>query len=644
MRLGYNGKILHIDLTTGDMAVEQPPEEFYRRYMGGSALNTYYVLKGTPPGVDPLGPQNVLALSVGVTTGAPISGQSRLTVTAKSPLTGAIGDSQGGGFFPAEMKFSGFDAFIIKGKSPKPVYLWVEDGHYELRDASHLWGKVGGEVEDILWKELGDDKIQIAQIGPAAEAGVLFSSVMSMCARANGRTGMGAVMASKNLKAIAVRGKRGKASFQVSDKKQLNELARRGAQAARENMAGMTKYGTAGFVGVQSYMGGLPTRNFTSGVFESVAMIDGMVMFNTMLKGAAEGQQERLGTDTCYGCAVHCKRVVEITNGPYQVDPRYGGPEYETMAALGSYCGVSDLAAVVKANELCNKYGMDTISCGGTIAWAMECFEKGKITLDDTGGIELRFGNAAAMVQMVELIATRQGFGNVLALGSQRAAGIIGHGTDEYLVTCRGQEFPAHMPRVKVTLGLIYAVNPFGADHMSSTHDPSYQEGSPLSEGLAMLGLTTPQPARALNAEKVRFARITQYFASLTDSLNICQFIWGAAAGLYGPKDTVDMVRYVTGWDVTLDELIRVGERRVNMMRAFNAREGLDRKQDRLPTRMFQPLVGGPSDGFALEQQQIEAAFEEYYRQSGWDVESGNPKRAKLEELDLAWVADELGL
>ncbi len=647
MPYGYNGKILHINLTTGEMTVEEPPESFYRQYMGGSALNLYYLLREMPPGVDPLSPDNVLAMSVGVTTGAPVSGQSRLTVSAKSPLTGAIGDAQSGGFFPAEMKFAGFDAFIIKGRSPKPVYLWVHDGEYELRDASHLWGKITGEVEAILKEELGDEQVEIAQIGPAAEIGVRFAAIINMSNRANGRTGMGAVMASKNLKAIAVRGKEGKKNFTVANPQALSELARRGAKILPESdVAGLAKYGTAETTGAQQAMGMLPSYNFNSGVFDEWEKIDGTTMYDTILRGAAEGKQDLRGRDTCYACTIRCKRVVEIKDGPYQVDPHYGGPEYETTSTFGNYCGVSDLAAIAKANEICNKYGMDTISCGATIAWAMECFENGKITLEDTGGIELRFGNAEAMVKMTEMIARREGFGDVLANGSHRAAEMIGRGTDEYLITSHKQEAPAHMPQLKRSLALIYAVNPFGADHQSSEHDGAY-EGDKLSypERMAALGLTQPQPKLSLGPEKVRFARITQYLYSLMDSANVCQFVYGPAWQLYGPQELRDMIEYVTGWDVTIEELLTVGERRLNLLRAFNAREGIERDQDTLPKKMFdKPLEGGPTAGIAVDRQQFEAALDEYYRQNGWDVETGNPTRFKLEELGLGWVADQLNL
>jgi aldehyde:ferredoxin oxidoreductase len=636
MPYGYNGKILHIDLTTGKLEVEEPPESFYRKYMGGSALNMVYLLREMPAGADPLGPDNILALSVGVTTGAPVSGQSRMTATAKSPLTGAIGDAQCGGFFPAEMKFAGFDAFIIKGQSPRPVYLWVNDGEYELRDASHLWGKITGEVEASIKEELGDNRIEIAQVGPAGEAGVRFAAIINMSNRANGRTGMGAVMASKNLKAIAVRGKRGKKNLSLANKQALIDMARHGAKIMPESdVAGLGKYGTAETTGAQQSVGMLPSFNFSSGVFDGWEKIDGPTMYDTILRGAAEDKQDLRGRDTCYSCTIRCKRVVEVTEGPYQVDPHYGGPEYETTSTFGNYCGISDLSAIAKANEICNKYGMDTISCGATIAWAMECFENGKLSTEDTDGLELRFGNAEAMVKLTDMIAKREGFGDILANGSAGAAEIIGRGTDEFLITSH-----------KRSLALIYAVNPFGADHQSSEHDGSY-EGESVSypDRMALLDLTEAQPKLSLGPEKVRYARRTQYLYSAMDSVNVCQFVYGPAWQLYGPQEMLNLINDVTGWDVTIDELLSVGERRLNMLRAFNAREGIDREQDKLPEKMFKKaLKGGSTDGVKVDQAEFEAALDEYFRQNDWDVETGIPSRYKLEALDLAWVADELNL
>ncbi|MFN2224445.1 MAG: aldehyde ferredoxin oxidoreductase N-terminal domain-containing protein, partial [Candidatus Promineifilaceae bacterium] len=311
---GYNGKILHVDLDKRQFAVEQPEEAFYRKYMGGSALAMNYLLKEMPGGVDPLGPENVLVLALSVLTGAPVSGQSRMTAAAKSPLTGAVGDSQCGGFWPAELKFAGFDAIVIKGQAESPVYLWIHDGEYELRDAGHLWGKITGEAEALIKDELGDQKIEVLQVGPAGEQGVRFAAIMNMSNRANGRTGLGAVMGSKKLKAVAVRGNERPA---LADKDKLREIARAGARSVPDSdVAGLAKYGTAETTGSNQTTGTLPTYNYNSGVFDEWEAIDGTTMYDTILKGADEGKQDRYGRDTCYACAVRCKRVVEIDEGP----------------------------------------------------------------------------------------------------------------------------------------------------------------------------------------------------------------------------------------------------------------------------------------------------------------------------------------
>jgi len=643
MAHGYNGKILHVDLTSGQLSVEEPDEAFYRKYMGGSALAMYYLLKDMPAGVDPLGPDNVLVLALSVLTGTAISGQSRMTAAAKSPLTGAIGDAQGGGFFPAELKFAGFDAIVIKGKAERPVYLWINEGSYELRDATHLWGKITGEAETAIKGELGDNKIEVLQIGPAGEKGVRFSSIMSMSNRANGRTGMGAVMGSKNLKAVAVRGKNRPS---VADKDGLKKLARWGAENLEDSgVAGLAKYGTPETTGSNNTSGTLPTYNYNSGVFDKWEAIDGTTMYDTVLRGASEGKQYRLGRDSCYACTVRCKRVVEIKEGKYNVDPRYGGPEYETTSTFGNYCAIDDLPAICKANELCNKYGMDTISCGATISWAFEAFNEGKLTLVDTDGLDLTWGNAGSMVKLVEKIANRDGFGDVLAEGSERAARKIGRGTEAYLITFKGQEAPAHMPRVKRSLAVIYATNPYGADHEAHEHDPAIENDfEDYAERLAVLGFSEAQKPRSLDKEKIRFAAVTQYMYSALDSLNLCQFVFGPSWQLYGPDDMVELVRVVTGWeDVSFSELQKMGERRLNMMRAFNAREGLDRKNDLLPEKLFKPLKGGASDGWKLDRGEVEAALDNYFEFCGWDVKTGVPTRSKLDELDLGWVADLLG-
>lgn len=630
---GYTGKILHVDLTKGSLTVEEPKDSFYRKYLGGSAMGMHYILRDIPKGADALGPENVLTLMAGVTTGAAISGQSRLNANAKSPISGGIGDSQSGGFFPAELKFAGFDGIVIKGKSPKPVYLCIVDGTYELRDASHLMGKKTGEVDDIIHKEV-DPKAEILQYGMGAENGVLFSTLVSMSNRHNGRTGMGLVMASKNLKAVVVRGT---GKVQVADQKAITALNRIGPKAIPENgdMDGLAKFGTAVVVLFNNTIGSLPTFNYNEGQFEKCEPISGEKMAETVLK-------ER---DTCYACVVKCKRVVEIKDGPYKVDPRYGGAEYETLGTFGSYCGVSDLAAINLANQICNEYAIDTIACGATIAFAMECYEKGIITKEQTDGLELKFGNVDAMLETLNQIVKNDGpLGKVLSQGSERAAKVWGNGADELLITVKGTEVPAHTPHAKRSLGLIYAVNPFGADHQSSEHDPYYEEGVGdfNLDRLKQIGLGSPQPAYSLTEEKVRFAYETEVFYSMLDSAELCQFVWGPTWTLYDGEQTAEMIRAVTGWDITLDELMEVGRRRLNLFRVFNAREGFGRKDDKLPKKFFKALSGtGPTAGFALTHEEIDSAIDHYYKLAGWTAD-GVPTPDTLKKHDVEWAAEYL--
>jgi aldehyde:ferredoxin oxidoreductase len=625
---GYNGKILHVDLTHGKLEVEEPPEAFYRKYMGGSAMGMFYVLRDTPVGVDPLAPENVLALMASVITGAPISGQSRLNANAKSPVSGAIGDSQSGGYFPAELKFAGFDGIVVKGKAAKPVYLSILDGVAELHDADHLVGKVTGEVDALLRAEVGEPKAEVLQYGPAAENGVLFSSLVSMANRNNGRTGMGLVMASKNLKAIVVKGK---AKVEVANPTALAALNKTGPKLMPENpdMDGLGKHGTASVLMPQNMMGTLPTFNYNEAQFASAEDISGERMSETILKKR----------ETCHACVVRCKRVVEIKEGPHQAEPLYGGPEYETLGTFGSYCGVSDLAAVSAANQICNMYGVDTISCGATIAFAMECYEKGIIGPEQTGGLELRFGNVEAMLETLQQIVENRGpLGKALSGGSALAARAWGPAADACLITVKGQEAPAHMPQAKKSLSVIYAVNPFGADHQSSEHDWMYEDGiaSDLYLGrLAELDLKNPCEPGSLGPEKVRFAAYTHIFYSILDTLELCQFVWGPAWTLYGPSEIVELVRAVTGWQVSLNELMKVGERRLNMLRYFNAREGFTRKEDALPKKFFQPLKGeGPTAGVALDPEEFETALDTYYQLMGWTPD-GVPTPVKLAEMGI---------
>ncbi|PYN93982.1 MAG: aldehyde:ferredoxin oxidoreductase [Candidatus Rokuibacteriota bacterium] len=629
--MAVTATIYHVDLTGGRIEKTTLGEDEYRRYPGGSALAAYLLMRAIAPGVDPLSPDNVLVMAVSPLTGLPISGQSRMTACARSPLTGAIGDSQCGGFFPAEMRSAGADAIVFTGCAPEPVYLWLSDGEAELRPAKHLWGKVTGEVDRLLKEAVGDAKAEVAQIGPAGENLVRFAAIMNMANRANGRTGMGAVMGSKKLKAVVVRGSKPPKPA-IPDK--FRELTKRLKQLEEANpgIVWFGKFGTAGVLAAQDARGGQPTRNYTEGTFEHAKEIDGSTLAQTILK-------ER---DTCYACTVKCKRVVEVHEPGLDIDPVYGGPEYETLTFFGSMCGVGDLKILSKASADANMYGMDTISCGATIAWAMEAKAKG--LLDDRG-LGLAFGDGASVLRAIEAIALRRGVGELLAEGSLRAARTLGPAAVDLTVTVKGQELPAHMPQHKRSLGIVYAVNPFGADHQSSEHDTALRAkpGTLHRNRLQQIGDYGDLALTDLSETKVRFAYDTQRFYSALDTLGLCQFVWGSTWQLYGPSETVELVRYGTGWDATMEELMQIGERRIHMLRAFNAREGIGKDADVLPKKLFQPLAGkGPTAGVLVTAEEMDRAREQYYLLAGCDTATGYPTRAKLTELGLDWLADQV--
>jgi aldehyde:ferredoxin oxidoreductase len=624
-----DAKILDVNLSKSTIESRNLPGNIYRLYPGGSSLGLYLALQEMGQGVDPLSPDNLLIFSVSVLTGLPISGQSRLNITTKSPLTGTIGDSQSGGFFPAQLKINGYDAVVFRGKAEKPMYLYIDGETVNLRDASGIWGMVTGEAEKVIKKELEDNQVEIAQIGPAGENLVKYASIMNMSNRANGRNGTGAVMGSKNLKAVVVKkGKARKAADQEGFRKLTGDVNERIKE--NEGVEGLGLFGTAGELNDHNRNGFLPTRNFSSGYFNDGAKkITGTTMAKTILK-------ER---DTCFACAIRCKRVVEVEG---KVDPFYGGPEYETCATFGSYCCNDSLEDIAVANQYCNMYGVDTISCGATIAFAMECYEKGLITKDDTDGMVLAFGDGSVYPELIKKIALREGFGDLLAEGSYRMAEKLGPEAVPLSVSVKKQELPAHMPQYKPAVGLIYAVNNFGADHQSCEHDPflTMPPDSKEQVWLGMLGINLLYDDQfALDDDKVRFAIAGQKFFSLMDTLCICQFAWGPAWELYGPADLVDACRSGIGWQTSLEELMDIGERRINMMRWFNVRDGFSAKDDVLPDRIFEPLPEGPSEGHQMNREEFEAAKKTYYAFMGWD-EDGKPTESTLRRLSLGWLLE----
>jgi aldehyde:ferredoxin oxidoreductase len=624
------GKIAHVDLTTGEVSIERPEEDAYRANLGGPGLVLETILRAIPAGADPLGPANVLCLSAGLLTGTQVPGFPRYTVLAKSPLTGALGKSEAGGYWGPELKKAGFAALVVTGMSPRPVYLAIRDDRVEIRPASHLWGAEPKQVQASIREELREPRARVASIGLAAENLSRIAGIGNDLSHFNGRNGMGAVMASKNLKAIAVRGT---GDLQVADTQALSCLYREAAELARTHPQAhmLTTMGTAVGMEITNAAGCLPTHDWQRATFSEVDSIGGRRLNEKYLR-------KRGG---CYMCPVRCKRVVANPDPAFGVDPQYGGPEYETMAAFGSNLGISSLDVILKANELCNRYTLDTISAGMTISFAMACFEAGLLTTADTGGLQLRFGNEDILLPLIEDMAHRRRFGAVLADGSQAAAEKIGKGAEELLLTVKGQEVPMHDPRAKAGLGLQYALSPMGADHWFAQHDPFFvTETSPGCVSLAQLGLGRPVPALSLGPDKVRMVAYTSYLMALYDDLGVCVFT-AVARSMTGLDTLVRMVRAATGWDTSLWELLKAGERTNTLYRLFNLKQGLTAAQDSLPRRFFTPFVDGPlAGGPALDPAEFEAAVRLYYGMSGWDPRTGVPTAGKLAELGLQEFAD----
>jgi len=617
---GFWGKILRVDLTTGEMGVDEPAESFYRRYLGGNGIVAYYLLKEVPKGADPLGPDNVLVFAGGPVTGVPIAGGGRNVVGAKSPLTGGYGEGEVGGYFGAELRRAGYDAVVVRGRAARPVFLWIHDGQAELRPAEHLWGLKTKDCQQAVRAELGDPQVRVAAIGPAGERMVRYACVINDVNHAAGRCGLGAAMGAKNLKCVAARGH---TAVPLADPDSVRSLAKWFAEHWEEKCWGTHDLGTTGNVVNLQAMGALPTRNFQDGQFEGANKISGEALRDTIL----------VDRDSCFACLIHCRRAVKVDDTEYQVDRAYGGPEYESIGAFGSNCGVDDLRAVAKANELCNAYGIDTISTGNAVAFAMECFERGLLTLDDTGGLELRFGNGPAMVRLVQMIGEREGLGNLLAEGPERAAKAIGRGADAFVLTVKGQPLPMHECRTRHGQALGYAVSPTGADHMHNMWDESLAN-STLSEDWLGLGIYEPVSATELNAHKVRAYIARSHWQWMRNHLSLCMFIpWTR-------DQLLQLVRGITGWDTNYYELLRAAERGVTMARAFNMREGLSRADDSLPKRMALPHVTRSLNEKPITSEALSAALTLYYGMMGWDPQTGRPTEAKLHDLDIAWVKD----
>ncbi len=617
---GYAGKVLHVNLTDGKIEIEEPPESFYRRYLGGNGFVGYYLLKEVPKGADPLGPDNALIFAAGTITGIPIPGAGRSCVGGKSPLTGGYGQADVGGFFGAEMKLAGFDAIVIKGVAAKPVYLWLHDGQAELRDASHLWGTTTLDCQNKVQAELGDSRVRLAMIGPGGEKKVLTACVINDLRHSAGRTGLGAVMGAKNLKAVAARGKN---AVPLANGDGVKELSRSMRDTWKDKAFGLHDTGTDGGLADLSEFGALPTRNFQDGQFAGAAKITGTAMRDTILTDREGG----------YACPIRCKRVVTVDAAVYTVDPIYGGPEYETVAAFGSNCGVDDLRAISKAHELCNAYSLDTISTGMMVSFAMDCYEAGILTKADTGGLDLSWGNGKAVVELTRMICEREGLGDILAEGPNGAVKKIGKGCEKYMVAVKGQPFPMHECRTRHGQALGYAVSPTGADHVHNYWDGA-QAHEPLPEDLQNLGIYVSTPQTELNSAKVRAYIVGSNWSWLHNHLGNCCFIpWSR-------DEIVEIVRSITGWQTNVYELMKVVERGLTMARVFNMREGMTRKDDVLPFKMRLPHKSGVVNEKPVDPEVLDEHVSMFYGMMGWDPKTGAPTAGKLQELDIEWVAD----
>ena len=603
----WHGKLLRVNLSNGKITTETIDPNIAKDYLGGRGWGIRYLFDEVDPKVDPLSPENKLIFATGPLTGTPAPTGNRYMVITKSPLTGALANSNSGGVFPTEMKWTGFDMFIFEGKAENPVYLWVENQHAELRSASHLWGKDVPETTDLLIKET-DIKAKVACIGPPGEKLVKVAAIMNDKHRAAGRSGVGAVMGSKNLKAVVVRGSTKPEFAQPQQMKDLSMLIQKEVGTDIQTKgSSLRTYGTAYVPQVTNELGILPTRNFQTGVFEGVDTIDGPTLTENFLVRAKP----------CYKCPIACGRDTRVDTPGYEGAGE--GPEYETIGAIGSACGVDNLAAITKANYICNELGMDTISVGTTIACAMEMFEKGIIPESDIG-MPLNFGDADAMIEMVTKMGHREGFGDLLAEGSFRLAEHYGH--PEYSITAKKLEFPGYDPRGAQGMGLLYATSNIGASHMAG--DIAYSE---------VFGV--PEKLDPLTADKKpELVKLFEDIFTVIDAVGLCVFLsvrymLESDMSLL-PRRLTQVMNYATGAEYDEETILEAGERIFNLERLFLLKAGFTKADDTLPERMLkEPLTEGPAKGLVVK---LDEMLPEFYQLRGWD-ENGIPTPEKLSSL-----------
>jgi len=615
--MGWTRKLLRVDLTAGTCKSEPLNMKWADEYLGSRGLASKYLCEEVDPKVDPLAPANKLIMSTGPLTGTMASTGGRYTVVTKGPLTGAIACSNSGGYFGAELKFAGWDMIIFEGRSPKPVYLFVQDDKAELRDASHLWGKSTWDTEEIIKKSHHDPQIRISSIGRAGENGVLYACIVNDLHRAAGRSGVGAVMGSKNLKAVALRGTKGLGG--IKDFAEFLKVTSEKKKVLAENAVtgqGLPTYGTQVLMNVINEVGALPTRNHRDVQFEGARSISAEAMRE---KRPTDGKANLVTNSACFGCTIACGRVSQMDKTHFSVanSPKYwgatGGLEYENAWSLGASNGVDDLEALTYANMICNEEGMDPISFGATVSAVMELYELGVLTKEQIG-CEAPFGSAQALVELVRMTGASEGFGKDIGLGSKRLC--AKYGRPELSMSVKGQEFPAYDSRAIQGMGLTYATSNRGACHLRSYTVSSEVLGIPVK--------TDPLATEGKPALVKAFQDATAVF----DAAGLCiftSFAWTLA-------DIQPQIATACDGDWSMDKLNDVGERIWNLEKQFNLAAGLTRKDDDLPPRLkTEPAKTGPAKGLVSG---IDKMLPEYYELRGWDKE-GRPKKDTLDRLGL---------
>jgi aldehyde:ferredoxin oxidoreductase len=625
---GYMGKVCNLDLTTGTLSIEPPVERDLERFLGCSGYAAKILWDGVRARVDPLSDKNKIVFATGPLTGSLCPSGGSYELCFKSPLTGVWCQARSGGAFGPRLKKAGFDHLVIEGKSDRPVYLWIRNGNVEIREAGHLWGKGVEHTTDVILKEVGDPDASVAAIGVAGENQVHFAAVINDRGRAAGRGGGGAILGSKNLKAIAANGT---LDLKVAKPEEFIKTIQKAEEALdKYPFENINQFGTSLLVNILNANGCLPTRYFQYSTFDKAEEISGELLAEKYL----------IKRRACYGCSMGCGRYSSVDEGRWQTPPQ-DGPEYETINMLGALCLNSDLGSIIKANHLCNDLGMDTISAGSVIAFAMECFEKGILSRKDFDGEELRWGDSEAVIALLEKIAQRKGIGKILADGVRSAAAHFG--ADNIALHSKGMELPAHDPRGESKiLGLQYAVSHRGACHMHPNWASTWDAGN-FESGLREFGMPWPPADKFAETghQKGVAYRLVVLQGEIAEILGCCIFhSWGAADQCLTPQLYGEMLRTLTGREITNQELMLAAERSWNLKRCFNVREGLTRKDDSLPRLMFEPLPDGPNKGMHMKD--LQGMLDEYYEALGWDRE-GIPKRETLKRLDLEDIGQSLG-